>query len=90
MLPPPTPFKFFVLAASVFEMRLSHFLAAIFAGRFVRFFILAILTIKFGPQFVEFAGGMLRQHALWVLLGVAFVLIVIALLWWRRSRSKPE
>jgi membrane protein YqaA with SNARE-associated domain len=90
MLPPPTPFKLFVLAASVFEMRLSHFLAAIFAGRFVRFFILAILTIKFGPQFVEFAGGMLRQHALWVLIGVAFVLVIIALLWWQKSRSKPE
>jgi hypothetical protein len=29
MLPPPTPFKMFVLAASAFEMRLTHFLAAV-------------------------------------------------------------
>ena len=37
MLPPPTPFKLFVLAAAVSEMQLSHFLLAIFSGRFVRF-----------------------------------------------------
>ncbi len=46
MLPPPTPFKMFVLAASAFEMRLTHFLAAVFAGRFVRFLVLALLTIQ--------------------------------------------
>src|ERR1700724_4365301 len=37
MLPPPTPFKLFVLGAAVFEMRFSYFLTAIFAGRLVRF-----------------------------------------------------
>ena len=30
MLPPPTPFKLFVLSAGVAEMRFSHFLTAIF------------------------------------------------------------
>ena len=32
MLPPPTPFKLFALAAAVSEMQFSHFLLAIFAG----------------------------------------------------------
>ena len=36
MLPPPMPFKIFVLGAAVFEMRFRDFLAAIFAGRFVQ------------------------------------------------------
>ena len=45
MLPPPTPFKLFVLAAAVSEMQFSHFLLAIFAGRFVRFLVLSILTL---------------------------------------------
>src|SRR3989442_15512466 len=67
MLPPPTPFKLFVLAAAAFEMRFSHFLAAIFAGRFVRFLLLALLTIKFGPQFVHFTGQFFKQHFHWVL-----------------------
>lgn len=62
MLPPPTPFKLFVLAAAVFEMRFSHFLSAIFAGRFVRFMVLSLLTIKFGPSFVQWSGAFFKQH----------------------------
>jgi len=84
MLPPPTPFKLFVLAAAAFEMRFGHFLAAIFAGRFVRFLILALLTLKFGPQFVEMAGILVRHHLKLVLLVVAAGLLVW-LWWWRRT-----
>ena len=45
MLPPPLPFKGFVLAAAVFEMRFVDFLVAIVAGRFVRFLTLSLLTL---------------------------------------------
>jgi membrane protein YqaA with SNARE-associated domain len=89
MLPPPTPFKLFVLAASAFEMRLSHFLAAIFAGRCVRFFVLAVLTIQFGPQFIEFAGGILHRHSRWVWIGLGIAL-AIALLIWTKKRRRTE
>ena len=44
MLPPPTPFKIVVLAAAASEMNFAHFLLAIFAGRFVRFLIEALLA----------------------------------------------
>ena len=90
MLPPPTPFKLFVLAASVFEMRFTHFLAAIFAGRFVRFLIEALLTIWFGPQFVHFAGDLIRAHAGWVLAGLALALAVGFVVWWRKRWAKSE
>ncbi len=36
MLPPPTPWKVFVFAAGVFEMRVTLFLLAVFAGRCIR------------------------------------------------------
>jgi membrane protein YqaA with SNARE-associated domain len=88
MLPPPTPFKLFVLAASAFEMRFTHFLAAVFAGRFVRFFVLAVLTIEFGPQFVHLVGSLVRQHLGWVLAAVA-VAIVLGLFLWLRRRNHP-
>ena len=88
MLPPPTPFKLFVLAAAAFEMRFSHFLAAIFAGRFVRFLILALLTLKFGPQFVEMTGSLFRHHLRLVLLVVAPGLL--AWLWWWRRPTKAN
>src|ERR1700682_181762 len=65
MLPPPTPFKIFVLGAAVFEMRFRDFLAAIFAGRFVRFLILSLLTLYFGPQIVGVAAEVFRRHFIW-------------------------
>lgn len=85
MLPPPTPFKLFVLSAAAFEMNFVHFLVAIFAGRFVRFLILAIITIKFGPQFINVLG----RHYWWFLaaLGVAFV---VWWLIWRKRKTKAN
>ena len=71
MLPPPTPFKLFILAAAVSEMQLGHFLLAVFAGRFVRFLLLSILTLKFGPGFVTVMGAVFREHLHWVLAALA-------------------
>lgn len=84
MLPPPTPFKVFVLAAAAFEMRFSHFLLAIFAGRFVRFLIEALLTLTFGPGIVTLVVGLFRHHFKWVVAAVA-VIAVLSLIWWRRN-----
>lgn len=77
MLPPPTPFKLFVLAAAISEMQFGHFLLAIFSGRFVRFLVLALLTMKFGPQIVDVTGTLSRHHLRWVLGGV----VLGALIW---------
>ncbi|HXY49669.1 MAG TPA: VTT domain-containing protein [Terriglobales bacterium] len=89
MLPPPTPFKLFVLAAAVFEMRFRDFLAAIFAGRFLRFLILSILTIVFGPEFVRISGEIARHHFGWVLAGAALALLLWLVLRWRRRNRAP-
>ncbi len=87
MLPPPTPFKLFVLGAAIFEMRYLDFLAAIFAGRFVRFLLLAILTIKFGPQVVQLMGDLFAHHWRWVLVAVAAGIVLFFLL--RRKKAAP-
>ena len=71
MIPPPFPFKLFVLAASVFEMNFWHFLLAIFAGRMVRFLILSVLVLKFGPQVVALASALVAKHWLALLLVIA-------------------
>ena len=91
MLPPPTPFKLFVLAAAAAEMRFIDFLAAIFAGRFVRFLILGVLTLKFGPEVVRLTAEVFRHHIL-ALLAVALVAILAWILWRTRRRpaSEPE
>jgi membrane protein YqaA with SNARE-associated domain len=87
MLPPPMPFKIFVLAAAVFEMNFGHFLAAIFAGRCVRFLVLSLLTLWFGPQIVQLAGGLFKRH-LYSLLAAVAVAGLGAWLLQRRKRAK--
>jgi membrane protein YqaA with SNARE-associated domain len=87
MLPPPTPFKLFVLSAAVFEMNFWHFFIAVFAGRFVRFFILSLLVIFFGPQIIH----LLAKHFIWVfaillIAGAVWLLVVLR----RRKRIKAK
>ena len=89
MLPPPMPFKIFVLAAAVFEMRFRDFLAAIFAGRFVRFLILALLTLWFGPQIVGLMGTVVRRHIFWVL-GAVVAGVVVWLMMRGRGKSRSS
>ncbi len=89
ILPPPTPFKLFVLAAAVFEMPFLRFLLAIFAGRFVRFLILSFLTMKFGPQVVQFTGTLFLRHWPWVLF-VAAAGIAFWFVRWRGIRSQKK
>jgi membrane protein YqaA with SNARE-associated domain len=87
MLPPPMPFKIFVLAAAVFEMKFRDFLLAIFAGRFVRFLTLSLLTLWFGPQIVELAGTVVRRH-IFLLLGLVVAGAAVWLLIWSQKKRR--
>jgi membrane protein YqaA with SNARE-associated domain len=71
VLPPPFPFKVFVLSAGAFEMRWLEFVGVIFVARIVRFGILSLLTILFGPQIVTVFTGVFRRHPLVSLLIIA-------------------
>jgi membrane protein YqaA with SNARE-associated domain len=89
MLPPPMPFKIFVLGAAVFEMRFRDFLVAIFAGRFVRFGVLSVLVLWFGPEIVGLVGGVFSRHWGWVV-GVIVVGACVWLVLRRRRRKEPN
>jgi membrane protein YqaA with SNARE-associated domain len=90
VLPPPFPFKPFVLGAGVFKLKTWRFITAIFVGRAVRFLIEGWLAIKFG----EDAGRIIGQHGWKVLIAVAGI-VLIAIGWTylrargRRSRGVP-
>ena len=88
MLPPPMPFKIFVLGAAVFEMNVWHFLGAIFAGRFVRFLVLSVLVLYFGPQIVGMFGGVFKRHWIWVLSLIAGAICLWLVL--RRRGKSPN
>jgi membrane protein YqaA with SNARE-associated domain len=84
MLPPPTPFKLFVLAAAVSEMGFARFLLAIFSGRMVRFLLLGLLTIRLGPDVVHLFGTVFKQHYYLLLEAIIVGLIV----WYVMRRQK--
>jgi membrane protein YqaA with SNARE-associated domain len=75
-LPPPTPFKLFVFSAGVFEMKTLHFLFAVFLGRMVRFGILSVLTVVFGPEIVSMIKTLIRHHPS---IAVALGVVILAL-----------
>ncbi len=88
MMPPPTPWKLFVFAAGVFEMRVAAYLLAVTLGRLVRFGVLAVLTLRYGPGAVSLVQHEMRLHARGVLTGVGLVVIVLVVLGVRKSLEK--
>lgn len=70
ILPPPAPFKIFVLLAGAAGIRAGEFATAIAIGRGARYLLLGFLAVKYGDQTMEFVG----RHAMGVSLGVVGVL----------------
>lgn len=87
ILPPPTPWKLFVFSAGVFEMRLVNFMLAVFAGRVVRYLIIAGLTIQYGLKIVRITEDLATVHRRLLLL-VFLVLIGAAVLWMIRKKLR--
>ena len=88
VMPPGFPFKLFVFSAGVAEMNWAHFLLAVFTGRVLRFCILAVLTIEFGPQIVQLMQDLVKQHK-GILLGVLLAFVAAYLIWHLLRRKSP-
>ena len=83
ILPPPTPWKLFVIAAGVFEMKVSNFLLAVFIGRVIRNMITAILTIEYGPEIVHIAARLATRHRGVLVAGLVVILAALGYWVWR-------
>lgn len=88
MMPPPTPWKLFVFASGVFEMRVLMFMLAVAAGRAVRFTIVSLLTIEYGPQIVHQLTELMHQHLIATLVALGVVLAVLAFLALRKVKGR--
>ncbi len=76
LLPPPAPFKLFLLAAGVFRLHVLQFVAGLCVGRSVRFGVVAYLGARYGRA----AEAYLRENTGWasaVLIGVALLSYLI-------------
>jgi membrane protein YqaA with SNARE-associated domain len=83
MLPPPTPWKAFVFAAGVFEMRIVPFMLAVFVGRMIRWLVLSLLVLKLGPGAVD----LVAHHGL-TALAVVGGLALIGFAWWWIAKKR--
>ncbi len=88
MLPPPTPWKAFVFAAGVFEMRVAPFMLAVFLGRMVRWLVLSWLVLKLGPRAVTVMTEAVRGH-LGLFLGALALVFAAIGVWALLKRRKP-
>jgi membrane protein YqaA with SNARE-associated domain len=70
LLPPPAPFKIFLLLAGAAGISAAKFAVAIAIGRAARYFTLGILAVRFGTSANEYV----REH------GTAASLIVVCVL----------
>jgi membrane protein YqaA with SNARE-associated domain len=85
LLPPPAPFKLFVIAAGIAGVRPVPFVLAIGIARGIRYLALGTLAVYYGDAALE----LMRTHGRDVALWLVGVIVVAALSWWMWSRRRP-
>ena len=89
LLPPPAPFKIFVLLAGVAGIPISRFILAIGIGRGVRYFGEGLLAIRYGDQAIAYLENNLRTVSL-ALVGLIVVGIGAYFLWTKARAARSR
>ncbi len=84
LMPPPFPFKLFVVSAGVFRFSLTRFTIAIICGRLFRFLLEGYLAIRYGAR----AKEVLAKYYPWI--GLGLVVVIIAFFLIRRSAKRRK
>ena len=87
ILPPPMPFKIFVLLAGVAKVRPLTFIVAATIGRGFRYGSEALLAYWYGERASQFIRQNLPLVSLW--LAVAIAVVGVGYVLWRRCRPRP-
>ena len=84
LLPPPAPFKIFILLAGVAEIPVPQFCAAVFSARLAQFLAEGILAVFYGDA----AAGFVKTHAKQAGLYGSGLVLAMALgwIWWSRRK----
>lgn len=90
LMPPPFPFKLFVITAGVFRFSVMRFTLAIIAGRGFRFLLEGYFAIHYGAQ----ARQILQKYYPWIGLGLTILIVIFFvtrnLLKGRSKRAEQE
>jgi membrane protein YqaA with SNARE-associated domain len=85
LLPPPAPFKLFVLAAGFAGVRPWQFVTAVAVARGARYLALGVLAVNYGDAALE----LMRTQGRAVALGLVGAIVLCVIAWWiwqRRQR----
>ncbi len=77
LLPPPMPFKVFVLSAGMFGISWPRFLFAVLVGRSIRYFSEGILAVIYGAAAIAFV----EQHFGKIGIGISLVIVLSTVLY---------
>ena len=83
LLPPPAPFKLFVLLAGVAEVRPLAFVTSIALARGLRYLVIGALAVWYG----DFALDLLQEHGRDTAIWVAVFIVAAGIAWWLLRRS---
>ena len=88
LLPPPAPFKIFVLLAGVAAVPVWQFVIAVFIARFTRYFGEGLLAVWYGDR----ATAFIKEHTAEAGLILASLALAIGVAWivWTRRHTKRE
>ncbi len=85
LLPPPAPFKLFVLMAGVAKVRPLQFVIAVGVARGARYLALGVLAVLYGDVAMDVMRTRGREVALWVV-GLILAGVLGWVLWRRRQQ----
>lgn len=89
LLPPPFPFKLFVVSAGVFRLNLMRFTLAVAGGRTFRYLLLGFLAARYGDQAKELLSR--YYPAIGITLAVLIVVFFVAKALMRQSgKNEPS
>jgi membrane protein YqaA with SNARE-associated domain len=86
ILPPPLPFKVFILAEGVFQVPLRTFVLSLLLGRGLRYFAEGILAVFYGDAVLRFLTVHSRSFALTVV-GILALLYIVTHFYFHRAQS---
>ena len=86
ILPPPMPFKIFVLSAGVFRLKAIEFITAVVIGRTIRYSMWGILAVLYGNSVKLYMQKNLNTIGLILFGGFALILLVTLTYYLRRMK----
>lgn len=90
ILPPPLPFKIFVLSAGVFRMKTLAFITAVVIGRTARYSMWGVLAVLYGNAVKGYMQDNLESIGIMLCVGFVLALGIFTAFWAYRARRQAK